>query len=93
MARVALRRHVLVESPKGELEEARTHHCVRLFCIVDTLTITSMLPGVDDIIDEYPTGIARTGLAHACNMSGCPDSLVKCIQEEQYPTAALTRYQ
>ena len=49
---------------------ARTHHCVRLFCIIDTLTITSVLPGVDDIIDEYATGIARTGHAHARNMSG-----------------------
>jgi hypothetical protein len=33
-------------------EGARTRHCVRLFCIVDTLTITSMLPGIDNIIDE-----------------------------------------
>lgn len=51
-------------------EGARTHHCVRLFCIIDTLTITSVLPGIDDIIDEYPTGIARTGHAHVRNMSG-----------------------
>jgi hypothetical protein len=29
---------------------------VRLFCIVDTLTITSMLPGIDDIINEVPDG-------------------------------------
>ena len=51
-------------------EGARTHHCVRLFCIIDALTITSVLPGIDDIIDEYRTGIARTGHAHARNMSG-----------------------
>jgi hypothetical protein len=32
----------------------RTHPCVRLFCVVDTLTITSMLPGADVSIDEMP---------------------------------------
>jgi hypothetical protein len=37
-------------------EGARTRHCVRLFCIIDTLTITSMLPGVDNIIDEVLNG-------------------------------------
>ena len=30
----------------------RTHPCVRLFCLMDTLTITSMLPGVGDSIDD-----------------------------------------
>jgi hypothetical protein len=30
---------------------ARTHPCVRLFCIIDTLTSASMRPGVDASID------------------------------------------
>jgi hypothetical protein len=30
----------------------RTHPCVRLFCIVDTLTSASVLPGINDIIDK-----------------------------------------
>jgi hypothetical protein len=36
----------------GKRERMRTHPCVRLFCLMDTLTITSMLPGVGDSIDD-----------------------------------------
>jgi hypothetical protein len=32
----------------------RTHPCVRLFCIIDTLTSASMLPGIDRYIEELP---------------------------------------
>jgi hypothetical protein len=37
--------------------------------VTDTLTITSMLPGVDDIIGKVPYGVARTGHTYASNMS------------------------
>jgi hypothetical protein len=37
----------------------RTHPSVRLFCIIDTLTITSMLPGVDDSIADTPIAIVH----------------------------------
>jgi hypothetical protein len=37
-------------------EGARTRHCVRLFRIIDALKITSMLPGIDNIIDEVLNG-------------------------------------
>jgi hypothetical protein len=47
----------------------RTHPCVRLFCIVDTLTSASVLPGIDDIIDEAPTSVVRSGHDHMDNMS------------------------
>jgi len=50
-------------------ERMRTHPCVRLFCIIDTLTITSMLPGVDDNIDDVPLAVARAGHDRNCNMS------------------------
>lgn len=32
--------------------QARTHPCVRLFCIIDTLTSASMRPGVNGNIEE-----------------------------------------
>jgi hypothetical protein len=47
----------------------RTHPCVRLFCIIDTLTITSMLPGVDDSIADTPMVVARDGHDRIGNMS------------------------
>jgi hypothetical protein len=47
----------------------RTHPCVRLFCIVDTLTSASVLPGIDGIIDEAPTSVVRSGHDHMDNMS------------------------
>jgi hypothetical protein len=47
----------------------RTHPCVRLFCIIDTLTITSMLPGVDDSIADTPMAVARGGHDRIGNMS------------------------
>jgi hypothetical protein len=34
--------------------QARTPPCVRLFCIIDTLTSASVLPGVDGNIEELP---------------------------------------
>jgi len=37
----------------------RTPHCVRVFSIINTLTIASMLPGVDPIIHESSSAIAR----------------------------------
>jgi hypothetical protein len=39
------------------------------FSITDTLTITSMLPGVIAIIDEAPMAIVRLGHEYSCNMS------------------------
>jgi hypothetical protein len=47
----------------------RTHPCVRLFCIVDTLTSASVLPGINDIIDEAPASVVCTGHDHMDNMS------------------------
>jgi hypothetical protein len=47
----------------------RTPHCVRLFCIINTLTIASMLPGVDAIIHEASSAIARAGHVFIGNMS------------------------
>ena len=47
----------------------RTHPCVRLFCIVDTLTSASVLPGINDIIDEAPQSVVCTGHDHMDNMS------------------------
>jgi len=47
----------------------RTHPCVRLFCIIDTLTSASVLPGIDVIIEELPKRVV--GADHGCigNMS------------------------
>jgi hypothetical protein len=39
----------------------RTHPCVRLLCIIDTLTSASVLPGIEVIIQEPPTRVARSG--------------------------------
>jgi hypothetical protein len=47
----------------------RTHPCVRLFCIINALTITSMLPGVDDSIHDTPIVVARAGHDRIGNMS------------------------
>ena len=47
----------------------RTHPCVRLFCIVDTLTSASVLPGINYIIDEAPASVVCTGHDHMDNMS------------------------
>ena len=47
----------------------RTHPCVRLFCIVDTLTSASVLPGVEDSIDEVPERVVCAGHDRLDNMS------------------------
>jgi hypothetical protein len=47
----------------------RTHPCVRLFCIIDTLTSASMLPGIEDIIREAQGGVVRAGHGPFGNMS------------------------
>jgi hypothetical protein len=47
----------------------RTHPCVRLFCIVDTLTSASVLPGINDIINEVPESVVCAGHDHMDNMS------------------------
>jgi hypothetical protein len=52
-------------APKG----VRTHPCVRLFCIVDTLTSASVLPGIDDIIKELPASVVCADHGHMDNMS------------------------
>jgi len=36
------------------MKQTRTPPCVRLFCIVDTLTRASVLPGVDGNSEELP---------------------------------------
>jgi hypothetical protein len=55
----------------------RTHPCVRLFCIIDTLTSASVLPGIDVIIEESSKGVAFTGHDHTDNMSSYgPGSIV-----------------
>ena len=36
---------------RAALIAMRTHPCVRLFCIIDTLTSASVLPGIDVIIE------------------------------------------
>jgi hypothetical protein len=47
----------------------RTHPCVRLFCIIDTLTSASVLPGINDIIEQQLKRVV--GADHDCmgNMS------------------------
>jgi hypothetical protein len=47
----------------------RTHPCVRLFCIVDTLTSASVLPGIDDIIKEARGCVVLAGHGPFGNMS------------------------
>jgi hypothetical protein len=47
----------------------RTHPCVRLFCIVDTLTSASVLPGIDDIIKDARGRVVRAGHGPFGNMS------------------------
>lgn len=47
----------------------RTPHCVRPFCIIDTLTKASMLLRVDVIIHEASSAIARAGHVFIGNMS------------------------
>jgi hypothetical protein len=52
----------------GQLQ-MRTRPCVRLFCIVDTLTSASVLPGINYIIDEAPASVVCSGHDHIDNMS------------------------
>ena len=47
----------------------RTRPCVRLFCIVDTLTSASVLPGINDIIEELGKRVAFAGHNYMNNMS------------------------
>jgi hypothetical protein len=47
----------------------RTHPCVRLFCIIDTLTSASVLPGIDAIIEELPKRVVFTRHDYIDNMS------------------------
>jgi hypothetical protein len=47
----------------------RTRPCVRLFCIVDTLTSASVLPGINDIIEELPKWVVFAGHNYMDNMS------------------------
>jgi hypothetical protein len=42
---------------------------VRLFCIIDTLTSASVLPGIDVIIDELPKRVVFTRHDYMDNMS------------------------
>jgi hypothetical protein len=47
----------------------RTHPCVRLFCIIDTLTSASVLPGIEVIIEELVKRVVFIGHDHLGNMS------------------------
>ena len=47
----------------------RTHPCVRLFCIIDTLTSASVLPGIYDIIKDYSARVVCTDHDPPDNMS------------------------
>jgi hypothetical protein len=58
---------------KGEsrttLAECARIHAYDFFCIIDTLTSASVLPGIEVIIDGYPSRVAFTGHDHIDNMS------------------------
>jgi hypothetical protein len=47
----------------------RTHPCVRLFCIIDTLTSASVLPGIEVIIEEFRRSVVSAGHDLMGNMS------------------------
>lgn len=51
------------------LAQARTHPCVRLSCIVDTLTRASVLPGIDIIVEELTKIVVFPGHDDIGNMS------------------------
>jgi hypothetical protein len=58
-------------------DAARTHPCVRLFCIIDTLTSASVLPGIDAIIQEYSGRVVCNGHDPVGDMSSSPGFVVR----------------
>jgi hypothetical protein len=47
----------------------RTHPCARLFCIIDTLTSASVLPGIHVIIEEFRKSVVSASHDRVDNMS------------------------
>jgi hypothetical protein len=62
-------RAVVAAHARRTLLATRTHPCVRLFCIIDTLTSASVLPGIEVIIGEFRESVVSASHELVDNMS------------------------
>jgi putative transcriptional regulator len=65
----AIRRDFQILPPGAGVNGCARIPACDFFCVIDTLTIASMLPGVDDSIADSPMAVARAGHDRICNMS------------------------